>query len=155
MNFHPDRVSSGAAVLERLAGEGVYRSQFETGTGNGGLTAYAGGDRWRWEQRIFGEAYDGAPPEERPKYGALSHPGRTVGAAIRFGSAHLRLAEHVLDRTTFCFPDSVLEPADFGTADRFDLLRLADAFDAQTPTQTEERSLLGLLTTTSRRTCTV
>jgi hypothetical protein len=145
LNFHPDRVSKGATVLERLASEGVYRNQFETGTSNGGLTAYAGGDRWRWEQRIFGGAYDDAPPEERPKYGALNHRRRSVGAAIRFGSAHLRLAEHVLERTTFCFPDSVLEPAHFGTADRFDLLRLADAFDARTPTEVEERSLLGLL----------
>ncbi len=34
----------------------------------------------------------------------------------------------MLDRTTFCFPDSVLEPTDVATADRFDLLGLADAF---------------------------
>jgi hypothetical protein len=145
LNFHPDRVSDGASVLQHLASEGVYRNQFETGTTNGGLTAYAGGSRWRWEQRLFGGAYDDAPPEERPKYGALNHRRRSVGAAIRFGSAHLRLAGHVLERTTFCFPDSVLEPTDFATAGQFGLMPLTDAFDARTPTETEERDLLGLL----------
>jgi len=54
-------VVGGATVLEHLARDGVYRSQFETGTSNGGLTAHPGGDRWRWEQRIFGHAYDDAP----------------------------------------------------------------------------------------------
>jgi hypothetical protein len=61
LNFNPDRVVGGATVLEHLARDGVYRSQFETGTSNGGLTAHPGGDRWRWEQRIFGHAYDDAP----------------------------------------------------------------------------------------------
>ena len=60
--------------------------------------------------------YDDAPPAERPKYGALDHRRRPNGAAPRFGSAHLRLAPAVLDRTTFCFPDSVFEPTAFGTA---------------------------------------
>ncbi|KRF11795.1 DUF3626 domain-containing protein [Nocardioides sp. Soil796] len=128
LNFHPDRVSRGATVLEHLAKDGCYRSQFETGTSNGGLTARPGGDRWTWEQRIFGHAYDDAPVAERPKYGALNHRGRRIGAAPRFGSAHLRLAEHVLDRTTFCFPDSVFDPDDYGTARRFALVPLADAF---------------------------
>jgi hypothetical protein len=41
-----------------MARDGVYRSQFETRVSNGGLTAYPGGDRWRWESRIFGAAYD-------------------------------------------------------------------------------------------------
>lgn len=34
----------------------------------------------------------------------------------------------MLDRTTFCFPDSVLEPTRFGTAAACDLLPLADTF---------------------------
>lgn len=131
LNFHPDRVVGGATVLERLARDGVYRSQFETGTSNGGLTAHPGGDRWRWEQRIFGHAYDDAPVAERPKYGGLNHRRRRVGAAPRFGSAHLRLVEAVLDRSTFCFPDSVFEPTAMGTADRFDLLGLVEGFDAR------------------------
>lgn len=126
LNFHPDRVLDGASVLECLARDGVYRSQFETGTSNGGLTAHPGGDRWRWEQRIFGHAYDDAPAAQRPKYGALNHRRRTMGGAPRFGSAHLRLRESALDRSTFCFPDSTFEPTAMGTAERFDLIRLAD-----------------------------
>jgi len=41
LNFHPER------VVAALADTGRYVSQFVTGTGNGGLTAFAGGDRWR------------------------------------------------------------------------------------------------------------
>ncbi|MEO9151785.1 MAG: DUF3626 domain-containing protein [Lapillicoccus sp.] len=131
LNFHPDRDHHGIPLLAALARDGVYRSQFETGTSNGGLTAQSGGDRWRWEQRLFGGAYDDAPTSERPKYGALNHRRRSVGAAPRFGSAHLRLAEHVLDRTTFCFPDSFFEPEHVGTSARLGLIALADAFDAE------------------------
>jgi len=64
LNFHPDRLVSGVAMLEALARDGVYRSQFETGTSNGGLTAYEGGDRWSWESRIFGAAYDQDPLDD-------------------------------------------------------------------------------------------
>lgn len=45
MNFHPDQEVDGVAVTEMLAGDGVYRSQFEAGTSNGGLTAHPGGQR--------------------------------------------------------------------------------------------------------------
>ncbi len=45
LNFHPDRAAGGGLIVDRLAVEGVYRSQFVTGTSNGGLTAYPGGDR--------------------------------------------------------------------------------------------------------------
>jgi hypothetical protein len=129
LNFHPDPVLGGASVLECLARDGVYRSQFETGTSNGGLTAHPGGDRWQWEQRIFGHAYDDAPAAQRPKYGALNHRRRRIGGAPRFGSAHLRLGQSVLDRSTFCFPDSTFEPTAMGTAERFDLIQLAEAAD--------------------------
>ncbi|GAB3786844.1 DUF3626 domain-containing protein [Nocardioides ungokensis] len=145
LNFHPDRLREGATVLEWLARDGVYRSQFETGTSNGGLTAHRGGARWRWEQRMFGNAYDDAPASERPKYGALNHRRRCVGGAPRFGSAHLRLAEHVLDRTTFCFPDSVFEPTAMGTAARFDLFPLVECFDARELTDEVEATEGGLL----------
>jgi hypothetical protein len=134
LNFHPDRCTSGLMTLEAIARDGVYRSQFETGTSNGGLTAHPGGDRWVWESRLFGGAYDTAPPQDRPKYGALNHRGRSLGGAPRFGSAHLRLAEHTLDRATFCYPDSYLHPDRFGTAQRFDLLPLVEQFDATPPT---------------------
>lgn len=130
LNFHPDRWAGDLLTIEALAQDGIYRSQFETGTSNGGLTAHPGGDRWLWEERLFGGAYDHAPLSERPKYGALNHRQRSLGGAPRFGSAHLRLAEHTLDRTTFCFPDSAMNPSCFGTAHRFELLSVADEFDA-------------------------
>ncbi|MBT2408665.1 MULTISPECIES: DUF3626 domain-containing protein [unclassified Streptomyces] len=125
LNFHPDRLTHGRPILEALAEGGVYLSQFVTGTSNGGLTAYAGGDRWRWESRIFNGAYDDAAAQERPVYGALNFRGKPVGAAPRFGSAHFRLTPQTLARTTFCYPDSFLEPSDFGTADRLGLIELA------------------------------
>lgn len=104
VNFHPDRlVADGSETLiERLVHDRVWRSQFETGTSNGGLTAHQGGDRWRWEQRMFDGRYDDGPPRERPRYGALNHRRRAAGGAVRFGSAHLRLRPGVLARTTFC-----------------------------------------------------
>ncbi|MFI6642674.1 DUF3626 domain-containing protein [Streptomyces sp. NPDC050504] len=132
LNFHPDRLAKGGPILDALADGGVYLSQFATGTSNGGLTAHPGGDRWRWESRIFGGAYDAAPPHERPVYGALDFRGDPVGAAPRFGSAHFRLTSAALARTTFCYPDSFLEPSDFGTVHRMGLveLALADRRDA-------------------------
>lgn len=130
LNFHPDRPAGGTSVLDALGQEGVYTSQFVNGTSNGGLTAHPGGDRWRWESRMFGCAYDDAPPHDRPVYGALNFRRKPVGAAPRFGSAHFRLTAEALARTTFCYPDSVLEPADFGTAERMGLIPLAAADDA-------------------------
>lgn len=136
INFHPDRrVRSGEELLiERLVDDGVWRSQFETGTSNGGLTAHPGGDRWRWEARLFTGRYDGGPARDRPKYGALNRLGRTTGGSPRFGSAHLRLGPRVLERTSFCYPDSVFEPehvaAQCDTAALAGLMALAEADDA-------------------------
>ncbi|AUX21215.1 hypothetical protein SOCEGT47_016940 [Sorangium cellulosum] len=129
LSFHPDRLHHGIPILQALATDGVYRSQFETGTSNGGLTAHPGGDRWRWESRIFGNVYDHAPPAERPKYGALNYRRRATGGSPRFGSAHLRLRPEVLLRSTFCYPDSVFEPVHFGVASRMGLIPLAAADD--------------------------
>ncbi len=145
LNFHPDRQVDGVTVLQQLARDGVYRSQFETGTSNGGLTAHPGGARWHWEQRIFGHAYDDAPAAERPKYGALDHRRRGMGGAPRFGSAHLRLTEAVLGRSTFCFPDSVFEPTAVATADRFALFDLVERFEAHPLTDEVEALEGGLL----------
>lgn len=129
VNFHPDREVGGLTVMERLSREDRYRSQFETGMSSGGLTAFEGGDRWEWESRIFGGAYDGRPVAERPVYGALDHRGRSVGGSHRFGSCHLRLRRDVTARTTFCYPDSHLDPTDFGASTAFNLTALADAAD--------------------------
>jgi hypothetical protein len=127
LHFHPDRLAGDRLVIEALADDGRYRSQFETGTSNGGLTAHPGGDRWRWESRIFGGAYDDAPAGERPVYGALNHRRRPEGGSLRFGSCHLRLRSEALQRTTFCFPDSVFEPDHLGTAAAMELGEVVDA----------------------------
>jgi hypothetical protein len=127
LNFHPDAIHAGATVIERLAQQGLYRSQFETGISNGGLTAYPGGDRWVWENHIFGSAYDAANPALRPKYGALNYRADPVGGSPRFGSCHLRVRTDVLARTTFCYPDSHMNPAHFGTATRMALIGIAEA----------------------------
>ncbi|MFI7404023.1 DUF3626 domain-containing protein [Streptomyces sp. NPDC049541] len=127
LNFHPDRLVGGLPILRALAQDGAYHSQFVTGTSNGGLTAHPGGDRWRWESRIFGGAYDDADPHERPVYGALNFRRQVVGAAPRFGSSHFRLTADALARTTFCYPDSAAEPTDFGVAAGMSLIALAEA----------------------------
>ncbi len=108
LNFHPDRLVRGVPILRALAEDGTYHSQFVTGTSNGGLTAHPGGDRWRWESRIFGGAYDEASAPERPVYGALNFRRQVVGAAPRFGSSHFRLTHEPLTRATFCYPDEQL-----------------------------------------------
>jgi hypothetical protein len=127
INFHPDRLQRGQTILRALSREGAYRSQFETATSNGALTAHPGGSRWTWESRIFGSAYDNAAPTERPKYGALNFRRRQGGGSPRFGSAHLRLCADATDRSTFCYPDSFFEPTSFGTARRMSLNALAEA----------------------------
>nr|WP_246562343.1 DUF3626 domain-containing protein [Streptomyces roseirectus] len=132
LNFHPDRTADGEPILRALARDGAYHSQFVTGTSNGGLTAHPGGDRWRWESRIFGGAYDDAEPHERPVYGALNFRRQVVGAAPRFGSAHFRLTAAALTRATFCYPDSAAEPAHFGVAASSALIALAES-DEQDP----------------------
>jgi hypothetical protein len=116
-------------ILEAMARDGLYRSQFDTGTSNGGLTAHPGGERWSWESRIFGSAYDEVPASERPKYGSLNFRRRATGGSPRFGSAHLRLRQETLVRTTFCYPDSVFEPTHFGVNSRMTLVALAEADD--------------------------
>jgi hypothetical protein len=129
LNFHPDRIQNGLHILESMAQTDIYKSQYETHTSNGGLTAHPGGDRWSWESRIFGNAYDDVAAEERPKYGALNYKNSEYGGSPRFGSAYLRLSQNALERTTFCYPDSVFEPEAFGTAKHMSLVELASADD--------------------------
>ncbi|MCC6179321.1 MAG: DUF3626 domain-containing protein [Chloroflexi bacterium] len=130
LQFHPERLTlKGAPLLVAMARDGVYRSQFETGTSNGGLTAHPGGDRWHWESRIFGGAYDDAPAMLRPKYGALNYQRAPTGGAPRFGSAYVRLSGETLERSTFCYPDSYFEPVHFGVASRMALIERAECDD--------------------------
>nr|WP_256842281.1 DUF3626 domain-containing protein [Ornithinimicrobium cryptoxanthini] len=130
LQFHPNWPFGDGLVIEAIARDGRYRSQFETGTSNGGLTAYEGGDRWLWENRLFGGRYDGAVHSQRPVYGALNFDHDPYGGSVRFGSTHLRLREEVMDRCTFCFPDSVFEPAAVcGPGEVEELIRLSCSSD--------------------------
>lgn len=110
-----------------MAVDRQYRSQFATGISNGGLTAFPGGDRWRWESRLFSGKYDNLPATERPVYGAWNRRADPYGGAIRFGSSYVRLRPEAANRSTFCFPDSVHEPVDVGPATLLPrLCRMAD-----------------------------
>lgn len=128
LHFHPGWGFGGGTVIEAIAATGEYRSQWQTRTSNGGLTAYPGGDRWAWESRIFEGRYDAAAAADRPVYGAWNRRDDPYGASPRFGSAYLRLRAEVSARSTFCWPDSVYGPSAVGGPERLDeLCRLADA----------------------------
>lgn len=133
LHFHPDSDAGGRSVLLQVLASGGYLSQFATGTSNGGLTGAARGDRWLWEQRIFGGAYDEADPLERPVYGALAVDDDPYGPAPRFGSAYLRLRFSCLSRATFAFPDSVLEPVAFGVAEQMGLSAVMAGSELEDP----------------------
>lgn len=127
LQFHPDWPHGDRLVIQSMAADGVYLSQFATGISNGGLTAFRGGDRWRWESRLFAGRYDEGAHATRPVYGAWNRRADPYGGAIRFGSSYVRLRPEVLDRSTFCFPDSVLEPVDVGDSSLLPhLCRMAD-----------------------------
>ncbi len=122
INFHPDRLlADGRSVARALDQDGVYRSQFETSISNGGLTAYPGGDRDRWERALFAGAYHG--PEvraaERPRYGGLNLMNHRNGACPRFGSCHVELRPEAAARATLSFGDSAARPTEIGLADAF------------------------------------
>ncbi|MBM7035243.1 DUF3626 domain-containing protein [Vibrio ulleungensis] len=123
INFHPDRFTpDGEPLLQAIAQQGNIKSQFETKTSNGGLTAFKGGERWLWENRVFDGAYDEASDALRPKYGALNFRLYETGASPRFGSAYFVLKAETLNRTTFCYPDSFFEPEDFAVSEQIGLL---------------------------------
>lgn len=118
INFHPDRYTiDGKPILCEMAKSQYLKSQFQTGTSNGSISAYPGGARWSWESKAFDSLYDNVDEKYRPKYGALNYQNRPEGASPRFGSAFFKLKTNVLDRTTFCFPDSYFGPDNFATYD--------------------------------------
>lgn len=114
INFHPDRITlSGEPLLAAMAADGQLKSQFETGTSNGGLSAHIGGERWQWEDKAFGGIYNHCAASERPVYGALNYQHHPAGACPRFGSSYFRLRSEVLARSSFCYPDSYFNPQDY------------------------------------------
>lgn len=119
INFHPDRyANNGKTVLENLTEQGMYHSQFRTGTTNGGRSAHLGGNRFQWEQRMFFDAY---PPDslDRPKYGALNLFRFLDGASVRFGSCFFSLKHDIISKCTFSYGDSSTHPTTLCTADTF------------------------------------
>lgn len=130
LHFHPGWGFGDATVLDAIVTSGRYRSQWQTGTSNGGLTARRGGDRWRWESEMFEGRYDDGPADARPVYGAWNRRDDPYGASPRFGSAYLRLRPEVDHRATFCWPDSVYRPHHVGGPDKLEeLCQLADSRD--------------------------
>ncbi|WP_267900260.1 DUF3626 domain-containing protein [Kribbella turkmenica] len=76
---------------------------------------------------MFAGRYDDRPAADRPVYGAWKRRADPYGGAIRFGSSYVRLRPKVVERTTFCFPDSYREPVDLGDAALLPhLCRMAD-----------------------------
>lgn len=126
LHFHPDADGCARPALLHMLADGGYFSQWVTGTSNGGLTGTAHGERWEWERRIFGGAYDEAGARERPVYGALTIDQDPYGPAPRFGSAYFRLRASCLSRATFAFPDSVFHPVAFGLAEQMGLRGVMD-----------------------------
>ena len=127
LNFHPDRPDRhGRLVVESLLTDGLYRNQFETGLSNGSLSAFDGGERDRWEARLFDGAYQhpGVGAGERPKYGALDLLHHGDGAAPRFGGCYFRLKPGVSARCSFSYGDSVFEPEHLATLDHCESLML-------------------------------
>ncbi|WP_243059964.1 DUF3626 domain-containing protein [Nocardioides sp. SR21] len=114
LQFHPDWPHRDGKVIDSMAADGAYLSQFATGISNGGLTAFPGGDRWRWESRLFDGRYDEGEHVTRPVYGAWNRRADPYGGAIRFGSSYVLLRADAVERSTFCFPDSVFDPVDVG-----------------------------------------
>jgi len=123
MHFHPDRLDpSDKSVAEALLEQGVYKSQFETLLSSGSVSAYPGGQRDLWEDRLFGGAYqqESTTNSERPKYGALDLMRHPDGPAPRFGSCYFLLSPKVSYRSTYTYMDSHQNPVQKGTYAAFD-----------------------------------
>lgn len=123
LHFHPDRPDQNLqTVAESLLDSGLYKSQFETMLSSGSVSAFPGGERDLWEEKIFGGAYhtDGVTNRHRPKYGALDLMLHADGPSPRFGSCYFLLDPAVSRRCTFTYLDSHYDPAEKGTYEEFD-----------------------------------
>ncbi|MBO9129558.1 DUF3626 domain-containing protein [Bacillus sp. 165] len=128
LHFHPDRPDSTMkSIAEALLEQGIYKSQFETLLSNGSVSAYPGGARDLWEERIFGGAYqlEGATNDQRPKYGALNLMLHPDGPAPRFGSCYFLLSPKVSHRSTYTYLDSHQDPKEKGTYKELDMILAA------------------------------
>ena len=128
LHFHPDRPNpTMKRVAESLLEQGVYKSQFETLLSSGSVSAYPGGARDVWEEKLFGGAYqiNGSTNSQRPKYGALDVMLHPDGPAPRFGSCYFLLSPEVSQRCTYTYLDSHQDPKEKGTYEEFDLILAA------------------------------
>lgn len=118
LNFHPDRLArDGRTVAAGLAVDGAYRSQWITGISSGSRSAIRGGERQRFERKLFAGAYDDANPSagKHPAYGSFDLLFDDHGGSPRFGSSYVVLAPLVRAQTTLCLGDSHMRPSDVGT----------------------------------------
>lgn len=118
LNLHPDRIDRwGRSVAQGLLMDGRYRSQWATGLSAGSRSAVPGGVRHRFEQALFGGAYDDANASdvEFPIYGSFDLVFDEHGGSPRFGSSFIVLDENVRERVTLCVGDSATGPRDVGT----------------------------------------
>jgi hypothetical protein len=125
LHFHPDRPDPMMrSIAEALLEQGIYKSQFETLLSNGSVSAYPGGERDIWEEKLFGGAYqiNGSTNSQRPKYGALDIMLHPDGPAPRFGSCYFLLSPEVSQRCTYTYLDSHQDPKEKGTYEEFDLI---------------------------------
>lgn len=123
MHFHPDRpVVDMKSVAQSLLEQGIYKSQFETFISNGSVSAYVGGARDLWEEKLFGGAYqiEGVTNFERPKYGALHLLLHPDGPSPRFGSCYFLLKPNASHRCTFTYGGSQDAPKEKGTYEELD-----------------------------------
>ncbi|MGG4166270.1 DUF3626 domain-containing protein [Rossellomorea vietnamensis] len=128
LHFHPDRpTSTMKTVAQSIHENGEYKSQFETFISNGKVSPHSGGDRDRWEESMFGGAYqsDGTLMSERPKYGALNLMLHPDGPSPRFGSCYFLLSPNVSSRSTYTYLDSHQNPFEKGTYQAFDMIMAA------------------------------
>jgi Protein of unknown function (DUF3626) len=88
------------ATFYKLVRDTHYRNLFETGKSRGLNDPKK---RKKWENVMFGGAYDDAKPFDRPKYGCLNVSGDVAGVptALNYGQVVMTLQPYVRRRCTF------------------------------------------------------
>lgn len=100
------RVRAPVDVVEDIADDGRFKTQFETNTSGGQL---ATDKRSALEKELFGVDPD-TDPENRPIYGYLRKNGSDTTdewEQDQYGNAVFHLSDDVRDRTTFTYGDSL------------------------------------------------
>lgn len=116
VHFHPDALNvNEVSVSESLLDSGIYLNQFVTHLSNGLLAPEIDGQRAKWEDMLFGSAYQSVDLSLRPKYGSLSLLPSLYGPSPRFGSCYFLLKPECMRHSTFCYGDSSSNPKERGT----------------------------------------